>query len=66
MTAATLLYDDRQGRYDLTGEPVSVVERMAGDCRETTGRFVTFYTTGDSISADGQSAERTASASGTC
>ena len=66
VTAATLLYDDREGRYDLTGDPVSVVEQMAGQCRETTGRSVTFYTTGDSISADGQAAERTASASGTC
>ena len=66
VTAATLLYDDREGRYDLTGNPVSVVEQMAGQCRETTGRSVTFYTTGDSISADGQAAERTASASGTC
>ncbi len=64
VTATTLMYDDRQGRYDLTGTPVRVVERMAGDCRETTGQFVTFYTTGDSVSADGQSAERTASASG--
>ena len=66
VAAATLLYDDREGRYDLTGNPVSVVEQMAGQCRETTGRSVTFYTTGDSIAADGQSAERTASASGTC
>ena len=66
VTAAALAYDDGEGRYDLTGEPVSVVEQRAGECRETTGRSVTFYRTGDSISADGQSAERTASASGTC
>ena len=66
VTAATLMYEDREGRYDLTGDPVSVVEQIAGQCRETTGRSVTFYTTGDSIAADGQSAERTASASGTC
>ena len=66
VTAAALTYDDGEGRYDLTGEPVSVIEQRAGECRETTGRSVTFYTTGDSISADGQSAERTASAGGTC
>ena len=66
VTAATLRYDDREGRYDLTGEPVSVIERMTGQCRETTGRSVTFHTTDDSISADGQAAERTASASGGC
>lgn len=66
VTAASLIYDDSEGRYDLTGEPVSVIEQRAGECRETTGRIVTFYATGDSISADGQSAERTASASGGC
>ena len=66
VTAATLAYDDRAGRYDLTGTPVSVIERMAGECRETTGRTVTFYSTGDSITADGQSAERSASTSGSC
>ena len=66
VTAASLIYDDGEGRYDLTGEPVSVIEQRAGQCRETTGRTVTFYATGDSIAADGQSAERTASASGTC
>ena len=66
VTAATLAYDDREGRYDLTGAPVRVVEQMEGECRETTGRSVTFYVTGDSISADGQSAERTASTSGVC
>lgn len=66
VTAATLSYDDREGRYDLTGAPVSVVERREGECRQTTGRSVTFYRTGESISADGQSVERTASASGDC
>lgn len=66
VTAAGLVYDDGEGRYDLTGEPVSVIERRAGGCRETTGRTVTFYTAGESISADGQSAERTASVGGGC
>lgn len=66
VTAATLTYDDREGRYDLTGRPVSVIERTAGECRETTGQVVSFYSTGDSITADGQSAERTASTGGRC
>ncbi len=66
VTAGNLIYDDGEGRYDLTGEPVIVIERRAGACRETSGRTVTFYATGDSISADGQSAERTASAAGRC
>ena len=66
VTAETLAYDDREGRYDLTGTPVSVIERTAGECRETTGRVVSFHSTGDAITADGQSAERTASGSGNC
>ena len=66
VTAESLIYDDLEGRYDLTGEPVSVIEQRVGGCRETTGRTVTFHETGDSISADGQSAERTASAGGGC
>ena len=66
VTGGTLSYDDREGRYDLTGEPVRVVEEMEEECRETTGRSVTFYADGESISADGQSAERTASTSGSC
>ena len=66
VTGGTLSYDDREGRYDLTGEPVRVIEEMEEECRETTGRSVTFYADGESISADGQSAERTASTSGRC
>ena len=66
VTGGTLAYDDREGRYDLTGEPVRVTEEMEQGCRETTGRTVTFYANGQSISADGQSAERTFSTSGSC
>ena len=66
VTGGTLSYDDREGRYDLTGEPVRVIEEMEEECRETTGRSVTFYANGESISADGQSAERTVSTSGSC
>ena len=66
VTGGTLAYDDREGRYDLTGEPVRVREEMEQGCRETTGRTVTFYANGQSISADGQSAERTVSSSENC
>ena len=66
VTGDTLTYDDREGRYDLTGDPVSVIEEMEDECRETTGRTVTFYANGQSISADGQSAERTVSTSERC
>ena len=66
VTGETLFYDDEEGRYDLTGEPVTVVEELEEGCRETTGRSVTFFANGESISADGRSAERTASTSATC
>lgn len=66
VTGEALSYDDGEGRYDLTGEPVTVVEEMEEGCRETTGRSVTFFANGESISADGRAAERTASTSGTC
>ena len=66
VTGETLSYDDGEGRYDLTGEPVTVVEELEEGCRETTGRSVTFFANGESISADGRSAERTASSSATC
>ena len=65
-TGDTLTYEDRDGRYDLAGEPVLVIEQMEEECRETTGRTVTFYANGESISFDGQSAERTASSAGGC
>lgn len=66
VTGATLSYDDAEGRYDLTGEPVRVIEDLDGECRETTGRTLSFHANGESVSADGQSAERTFSASGSC
>jgi lipopolysaccharide export system protein LptA len=66
VTGGTLAYDDSEGRYDLTGDPVRVIDEMEEECRETTGRSVTFYANGQSISADGQSAERTVSSSGSC
>ena len=66
VTGETLSYDDGEGRYDLTGEPVTVVEELEEGCRQTTGRSVTFFANGESISADGRAAERTASTSATC
>ena len=66
VTGGTLAYDDREGRYDLTGDPVRVNEELGQGCRVTTGRTVTFYANGQSISADGQSAERTLSTSENC
>ncbi|MXZ72772.1 MAG: hypothetical protein F4Z04_14900 [Acidobacteria bacterium] len=62
----TLSYDDADGRYDMTGTPVRVVEELGGGCRETTGRAVTFYVAGDSVTVDGRAEARTASSTGPC
>ncbi len=63
---ATLAYEDGSGRYDITGTPVRIVEEMGGGCRETTGRAVTFYVTGDAVIVDGRAEGRTASSAGPC
>ena len=62
----TLAYEDAGGRYDMTGAPVRIIEEMGGGCRETTGRAVTFYVTGDAVIVDGGAEARTASSTSPC
>lgn len=83
----TLTYFDADGRYEMSGEPVRIVEEIdrgvdnaappsgaptAGStlsttqCRETTGRTVTFYVTAEAVSIDGQSEVRTQSTNDDC
>ncbi len=62
----TLTYEDAGGRYDMTGVPVRISEEMGDGCRETTGRAVTFYVTGDAVIVDGRAEARTASSTGPC
>ena len=63
---ATLAYQDGDGRYDITGTPVRIVEEMGSGCRETTGRAVTFYVTDEAVTVDGRAEARTASSTGPC
>ena len=62
----TLVYHDADGRYEMEGEPVRIIEELESECRETTGRTLTFFITGDELSVDGQSEVRTQTASGEC
>ena len=82
-----LTYFDAAGRYEMSGDPVRIVEELNGDvvesdvvdsdvsdssassapqCRETTGRTMTFYVTAEAVSVDGQSVVRTESTNGDC
>ena len=66
VTGAALLYYDADGRYEMEGEPVRIVEDLEEECRETIGRTLTFFITGDELSVDGRAETRTQTASGEC
>ena len=64
-----LTYIEEKGRYVLLGSPVKIFEQLAIECRETTGRTLTFFKQNDVITVDGNSEVRTESSqttSGTC
>ena len=64
-----LTYVAAEGRYDLSGAPVRMVEQLATECRETTGRTLTFFRSIDTVTVDGNAEIRTQSTqttSGTC
>ena len=62
----TLVYHDAAGRYEMEGRPVRMLEEVDAECRETTGRTLTFFRATDDVSVDGQAGVRTATASGKC
>ena len=72
----TMTYYDNDGRYEMTGDPVRIIEEVAAEsedsemetteCRETTGRFLTFHVTSEALSVDAQSEIRTTSMSQPC
>ena len=66
ITGEFLVYYDAEGRYEMEGGPVQIVEEMEGQCRETTGRTLTFFLTDDAVSVDGESEVRTETLRGTC
>lgn len=66
-TGTRLTYFTRDGRYVMSGTPVVVLEQFPNECRETTGRRLTFYRTSDVISVDGNQSTRTQGrTAGTC
>lgn len=65
VTGETMAYDDADGRYEMEGAPVAIVEQTEEACRETTGRSLTFFIT-DEVQVDGGGEGRTASSSDQC
>jgi LPS export ABC transporter protein LptC/lipopolysaccharide transport protein LptA len=55
-----LKYTAADGRYVMNGSPVRIIE----ECRETTGRTLTFFRSTDRITADGNEVTRTQTKSG--
>ena len=66
VTGGTLVYHDADGRYEMAGRPVRMIEKVDGGCRETTGRALTFFATTDDVSVDGRAWVRTTTTSGKC
>gem|GEM_PF-1811551 len=76
MVGETMTYYDNDGRYEMTGDPVRIIEEVAAEsedsemetteCRETTGQFLTFHVTSEALSVDAQSEIRTTSMSQPC
>ena len=62
----TLVYRAADGRYEMAGRPVRMLEEVDAACRETTGRTLTFFRATDDVSVDGRAGVRTATASGEC
>ena len=65
VTGETMAYDDADGRYEMEGEPVEILEQSEEACRETTGRTLTFFIT-DEVRIDGEGEGRTSSSSDGC
>lgn len=59
-TGTRMTYFARDGRYVMSGSPVVIVE----ECRETTGKTLTFYRSTDTITVDGNDEKRTQTKAG--
>ncbi len=66
ITGESLIYYDGDGRYEMDGDPVQIIEEGEGKCRETMGRTLTFFITADAVSVDGQAEVRTETSLGEC
>ncbi len=56
--------DERYVMSNTTGPLVKVIEQLPGECRETTGRTLTFFRATDSITVDGKEESRTQTKTG--
>lgn len=65
VTGETMAYQDADGRYEMEGDPVEILEQSEDACRETTGRTLTFFIT-DEVQVDGEGEGRTSSTSDGC
>ena len=65
VTGETMAYHDADGRYEMEGDPVEILEQSEDACRETTGRTLTFFIT-DEVQVDGEGEGRTSSTSDGC
>jgi LPS export ABC transporter protein LptC len=59
-----LRYEAARGRYVVVGTPVSIVEDLGAQCRETRGRTLTFFRSIDTIDVDGNAEHRTRTKTG--
>ena len=66
VTGESLVYYDAEGRYEMEGGPVQIIEEIEARCRKTTGRTLTFFLTDDAVSIDGESEVRTETLRVTC
>ena len=76
MSGETMTYYESDGRYEMMGDPVRIVEELtvaveesdpdSVECRETTGRALTFYVTSQALTVDAQSEVRTTSMNQPC
>ena len=76
MAGETMTYYEADGRYEMTGDPVRIVEELPGDaeesgadsieCRETTGQALTFYVTSQALTVDAKAEVRTTSMNQPC
>jgi lipopolysaccharide export system protein LptA len=76
MVGETMTYYENDGRYEMTGGPVRIIEEVTAvsedseiettECRETTGQTLTFYVNSEALSVDANSEIRTTSMNQPC
>lgn len=63
-TGVRLTFFELDARYVMSGTPVRILEQVDAECRETTGKTLTFYRSVDTINVDGKQESRTQIRSG--